>query len=104
MTSRQQNQKRQQQQQQQKRKETLCERMAGFLKAFGLENKPEYAEKIPDTLTDQDFQVHDVSLVIYRNGGDRERESCNNHCCVEHTIVICMSSITLLHTCSPACM
>ncbi|CAI8003562.1 Syntaxin-binding protein 5-like [Geodia barretti] len=61
MTSRQQNHKRQQQKQQQsKRKETLCQRMAGFLKALGLENKPEYAEKIPDTLTDQDFQVHDT--------------------------------------------
>lgn len=58
MTSRQQNQKRQQQL---KRKETLCERMAGFLKALGLENKPEYTEKIPETLTDQDFHVHDVS-------------------------------------------
>ena len=42
--------------------------MAGFLKALGLENKPEYAEKIPDTLTDQDFQVHDVSLAIQEWG------------------------------------
>ena len=75
MTSRQQNHKRQQQKQQQsKRKETLCQRMAGFLKALGLENKPEYAEKIPDTLTDQDFQVHDVSLAIQEWGRSSERE------------------------------
>ena len=68
MTSRQQNQKRQQEDQRKKRKrkETLCERMAGFLKALGLESKPEYAEKIPETLTEGDFHVHDVSLAINR--------------------------------------
>ena len=43
------------------KKETLCDRMAGFLKALGLENKPEYVEKIPETLCDQDFSPHDVS-------------------------------------------
>ena len=58
MTSRGQSQK---SRQQQNTRETLCERMAGFLKALGLENKPEYTEKIPETLTDRDFSIHDVS-------------------------------------------
>ena len=43
-------------------KRTLCERMAAFLKALGLENKPEYTEKIPESLSDGDFHIHDVSL------------------------------------------
>lgn len=44
----------------QKQQETICDRMAGFLKALGLENKPEYSEKIPETLCDEDFHIHDV--------------------------------------------
>ena len=48
----------------QKKKETFCEKMAGFLKVLGLENKPEYSEKIPETLCDQDFHLHDVSDVL----------------------------------------
>ena len=43
-------------------KRTLCERMAAFLKALGLENKPEYTEKIPEALCDEDFHIHDVSF------------------------------------------
>ena len=35
--------------------------MAGILKALGFESKPEYAEKIPETLTPEDFSVHRVS-------------------------------------------
>ena len=34
--------------------------MAGILKALGFENKPEYLEKIPETLTPSDFTVHNV--------------------------------------------
>lgn len=44
----------------QKQQETICDRMAGFLKALGLENKPEYSEKIPETLCDEDFHIHNV--------------------------------------------
>lgn len=36
--------------------------MAGFLKALGLESKPEYIEKIPETLCEDDFHLHDVSI------------------------------------------
>ena len=35
--------------------------MAAFLKALGLENKPEYTEKIPEALSEKDFRIHDVS-------------------------------------------
>lgn len=49
------------QQQQQQKKETICERMAGFLKALGFENKSEYTDKIPETLTEDDFHLHKVS-------------------------------------------
>ena len=44
-----------------KKKETICDKMAGFLKVLGFENKPEYTEKIPESLTDQDFELHKVS-------------------------------------------
>ena len=42
---------------------TLCDRMAGFLKALGFESKPEYMEKIPDQLGAEHFCIHDVSTV-----------------------------------------
>ena len=35
--------------------------MDGFLKALGFESKPEFKDKIPDTLTNDCFKVHDVS-------------------------------------------
>ena len=35
--------------------------MSGFLKALGLDNKPDYTDKIPETLGAGDFSVHDVS-------------------------------------------
>lgn len=37
--------------------------MEGFLKALGLDSKPQYKEKIPDTLTSDCFNVHNVSQV-----------------------------------------
>ena len=50
----------------QQKRETLCERMAGWLKALGLDGKTEYTEKIPETLAEGDFRIHEVS--------DRARE------------------------------
>lgn len=40
--------------------------MAGILKALGFDfdSKPEYAEKIPETLEPADFEVHSVSIII----------------------------------------
>ena len=35
--------------------------MDGILKALGFDSKPDYAEKIPETLTPDHFSVHNVS-------------------------------------------
>lgn len=35
--------------------------MDGILKALGFESKPDYTEKIPETLTQEHFCVHNVS-------------------------------------------
>lgn len=35
--------------------------MEGFLRALGFGNKPDYAEKIPETLTAKDFGIQEVS-------------------------------------------
>ena len=34
--------------------------MDGILKALGFESRPEYNDKIPETLTPEDFEVHKV--------------------------------------------
>ena len=49
-------------QEKREKRETLCERMAGFLKALGLDGKTEYTEKIPETLADGDFCIHEVCV------------------------------------------
>ena len=35
--------------------------MDGILKALGFDSKPDYTEKIPETLTPDHFSVHNVS-------------------------------------------
>ena len=53
---------------------TLCERMAGFFKALGLDGKPEYAEKIPETLTAEDISLHEVRETERERGEERPRK------------------------------
>ncbi len=36
--------------------------MDGFLKALGFDSQPGYQDKIPDTLTEDCFNVHNVRL------------------------------------------
>ena len=39
----------------------LRRKMDGFLRALGFDKQPDYAEKIPDTLSADNIFVHDVS-------------------------------------------
>ena len=39
-------------------------RMDALLKALGLDNKRDYAERIPETLTPGHFHLHEVSLLM----------------------------------------
>lgn len=36
--------------------------MEGLLRALGFENKPDYTEKIPEILTEDDLHVHKVRI------------------------------------------
>ena len=36
-------------------------RMDSILKALGFDSKPDYADKIPETLTPEHFNLHEVS-------------------------------------------
>lgn len=38
--------------------------MDGILRALGFDSKPDYAEKIPESLKASDFNVHEVSLSL----------------------------------------
>ena len=38
--------------------------MEGLLRALGFENKPDYTEKIPETLTENDLDIHEVRYMI----------------------------------------
>jgi hypothetical protein len=38
--------------------------MEGFFRALGFGTKPDYAEKIPETLTDKDFGLQEVSQLV----------------------------------------
>ena len=45
--------------------------MDGFLKALGFESKPDYTDKIPETLTPEDFYVHKVRKFAEMYDGHR---------------------------------
>ena len=38
--------------------------MDGILRALGFDSKPDFAEKIPESLRASDFNVHEVSLAV----------------------------------------
>jgi len=38
--------------------------MDGILRALGFDSKPDFAEKIPESLKASDFNVHEVSLAV----------------------------------------
>lgn len=39
--------------------------MEGLLRALGFDSKPDYAEKIPEDLKPEDFNVKEVIILLY---------------------------------------
>lgn len=67
-------------------------RMDALLKALGLDSKRDYAERIPETLTPEHFNLHEVSLLM---SDVRLMCDANDHDYFHEKFVLCVG-VTLL--------